>query len=189
MTAVLWLFAIQGVLGAFDTLYYHEARARLPALGPQARPELGLHGARSLIYAVLFCSLPWIAWQGLWTVVLGALILAEIGLTLADFVVEDSVRKPLGGVYPGERVMHAVMGLLYGAMLAHLVPVAAGWLAAPTALSPARVEAPAALRWALTAMGLGVLLSGVRDLAAALGLPHSRWPWPAQSGPASGARP
>jgi hypothetical protein len=33
------------------------------------------------------------------------------------------------------------------------------------------------LRWALTAMGLGVLLSGARDLYAASGLPRGGWPW------------
>ena len=43
MTEVLWLFAIQGLLGAFDTIYFHEWRARLPALGLQSRPELRLY--------------------------------------------------------------------------------------------------------------------------------------------------
>jgi len=32
----LWLLAIQGAIGAFDTLYYHEWRARLPARGSVA---------------------------------------------------------------------------------------------------------------------------------------------------------
>lgn len=53
MRTVLWLLAIQGALGMFDTLCFHEWRARLPALSPQARPELRLHGVRSLIYTVL----------------------------------------------------------------------------------------------------------------------------------------
>jgi len=33
MAVVLWLLALQGVIGAFDTAYYHEWRARLPGLG------------------------------------------------------------------------------------------------------------------------------------------------------------
>jgi len=33
MIVALWLLAIQGIIGAFDTLYYHEWRARLPARG------------------------------------------------------------------------------------------------------------------------------------------------------------
>jgi hypothetical protein len=32
MTIALWLLAIQGVIGAFDTIYYHEWRARLPVV-------------------------------------------------------------------------------------------------------------------------------------------------------------
>ena len=47
-----------------------------------------------------------------------AMLVAEIGITLRDFVVEDTVRRPLGGVFAGERVTHAVMGILYGAALA-----------------------------------------------------------------------
>jgi hypothetical protein len=42
----LWLLALQGALGAFDTLYYHEWRARLPAGGDSTRDELRLHAAR-----------------------------------------------------------------------------------------------------------------------------------------------
>ena len=37
MNTVLWLLAVQGALGAFDTLYYHEWRARLPAGVPGTR--------------------------------------------------------------------------------------------------------------------------------------------------------
>ena len=64
MIVALWLLAIQGVIGAFDTLYYHEWRARLPARGAQSASELKLHAARDFLYAVLFATLPWIAWQG-----------------------------------------------------------------------------------------------------------------------------
>ena len=41
MTAALWLLATLGVIGAFDTFYYHEWRARLPAQGRLAAPEGG----------------------------------------------------------------------------------------------------------------------------------------------------
>ena len=39
MNVALWLLATLGVIGAFDTLYYHEWRARLPAQGSLAAPE------------------------------------------------------------------------------------------------------------------------------------------------------
>ena len=180
MTIALWLLAIQGVIGAFDTLYYHEWRARLPARGRAAASELKLHAARDFFYAVLFATLPLIAWQGTWVLLLIAVIVAEIILTLTDFVVEIAVRKQLGDVYAGERVTHAIMGILYGAMVAHLIPVLAEWRALPTMLAPASVEIPPLLRWGLVLMAGGVAMSGLRDLYAALELPHGSWPWKPQ---------
>ena len=53
MTWALWLLMIQGMLGAFDTLYYHEWRARLVAYSPMTSPELRLHAARDGIYAII----------------------------------------------------------------------------------------------------------------------------------------
>lgn len=178
MRTALVLLALQGVIGAFDTLYYHEWKARLPARGRRAAPELGLHAARDLFYGVLFAGLPWLAWQGGWAVVLVAVIVAEIVLTLWDFVVEIGVRKSLGDVYAGERITHAVMGILYGAMLAHLLPTLAAWWQAPTALAVAAAPVAAWLRIALTVMAAGVLVSGLRDAYAALELPGGSWPWP-----------
>ena len=177
MITALWLLAAQGLIGAFDTLYYHEWRARLPALGRAARPELSLHAARALIYAVIFGTLPRVEWRGAWASVLAALLAAEIVITLKDFVVEDSVRQPLGGVYKGERVTHAIMGIIYGAMLANLTPTLFAWWREPTALAATRGPVPEPLLWALTLMSSGVALSGVRDLYAALALPRAAWPW------------
>jgi len=177
MTVALWLLAIQGVIGAFDTLYYHEWRARLPARGALSAPELKLHAARDFLYAVLFGTLPWLAWPGGWTLLLIGVLVAEILLTLTDFVVEISVRKTLGDVYGGERVTHAIMGILYGAMIASLIPVLVEWAALPTALAVHPPDAPLALRSALLLMAFGVLVSGVRDLYAACELPHGAWPW------------
>ena len=177
MIVALWLLAIQGIIGAFDTLYYHEWRARLPARGAQSASELKLHAARDFLYAVLFGTLPWLAWQGRWVLLLAAVLIAEIVLTLTDFVVEITVRKPLGDVYAGERVTHAVMGILYGAMIAWLIPVLTAWWPLPSALVMASSDIPDVLRWGLSTMAVGVLVSGLRDLYAAYQLPHGSWPW------------
>jgi hypothetical protein len=177
MIVALWLLAIQGVIGAFDTVYYHEWRARLPARGKLAASELKLHAARDFFYAVLFATLPWIAWQGAWVVALAAVFIAEIILTLTDFVVEIAVRKQLGDVYAGERVTHAVMGILYGAMVANLIPMLMLWWSLPTALVIERPGIPDLLRWSLFVMAAGVFVSGVRDLYAAFELPYGNWPW------------
>lgn len=177
MINALWLLAAQGLIGAFDTVYYHEWRARLPSLGGDARAELRLHAARSLIYGVVFGTLPRVEWRGAWALVFAALLVAEIVITLKDFVVEDRVRKALGGVYKGERVTHAVMGIIYGAMLANLAPVLLAWWRGPTSLAATTETIPQTLAWALTLMSAGVTLSGARDLYAALALPGGGWPW------------
>jgi hypothetical protein len=124
-----------------------------------------------------FCTLPWFAWKGTWTIVLLGVIIAEIILTLWDFVVEIAVRRELGDVYAGERVTHAIMGIMYGAMLASLVPTITSWWASPTGLA---VEPATILPWIrifLSAMGAGVVMSGLRDLYAAQGHPGGGWPW------------
>ena len=156
MIVALSLLAIQGIIGAFDTLYYHEWRARLPARGAQSASELKLHAARDFFYAVLFGTLPWLDWHGRWVLLLAGVLIAEIVLTLTDFVVEMTVRKPLGDVYAGERVTHAVMGILYGAMIACLIPVLMAWWPLPNALVMASSGVPDVLRWGLVTMAVGV---------------------------------
>jgi hypothetical protein len=173
----LYLLGLQGLIGAFDTLYYHEWKARLPARGRRAVPELALHAARDFFYGVLFSTLPWLTWKGRWTVVLLGVIGAEIILTLWDFVVEIAVRRDLGDVYAGERVTHAAMGIVYGAMLATLAPTLSSWWSSPTGLTIEPASIPEWLRIVLSVMGVGVVASGLRDLYAALGLPGSGWPW------------
>lgn len=173
MRAVLLLLAAQAVIGAFDTIWFHEIRGRLPARPGVAR-ELRLHAARDAVYAVIFGTLPWVAWQGAWAVALAVALATEVVVTCADFVTEDRVRR----VSPGERVTHAVMGVVYGAMLAHLAPVLLGWHAAPTAFTPSDVALPYSLRLALSLLGIGTLLSGARDLYATTGRRGHAWPWP-----------
>jgi hypothetical protein len=124
-----------------------------------------------------------VAWQGAWVVVLACVIVAEIILTLWDFIVEKAVRKTLGDVYAGERVTHAIMGIVYGGMLLSLLPTLISWWELPTELRYSPPEIPEVLRWSLVAMGLGVFASGLRDLYAAVGWQHGGWPW--ESRPAS----
>ncbi len=177
MTTVLYLLVIVAILGAADTLYFHEWRAKLPGLGKAARDELQLHAYRDFVYAILFGTLPWIAWQGLWAAVLTALLITETVLAMWDFVVEDWIRKPLGGVYPGERIMHGIMGIVFGAMLAMIVPVLMDWWRAPIGLWLAPVAVYPLLRQIMIVMAIGVLLSGIRDFCAAYEVPGSAWPW------------
>ena len=177
MIAALYLFFVQGVLGAFDTIYYHEWRARLTGGVPGTTPELRLHALRDFIYAVLFATLPFFRYRGQYAWWLAALLLAEITITLRDFVVEQKVRQPLGGVYSGERVTHAIMGILFGAALANLVPELLHDQDLETALVP--WDSPSPLRYVMLVMAGGVFLSGVRDLSATYGVKWAQYPWSA----------
>ncbi len=163
MIIALWLLAMQGALGALDTVWYHELVARLPSRGRAAARELALHAARDFLYAVIFATLPLVEWRGNLTFVFVFILGAEIVITLTDFVVETYDRN----VGAGERVTHAVMGICYGAMLAMLIPVLARWSLRPTGFARSAGGAPAPLRIALALMALGVFLSGLRDLRAA----------------------
>jgi hypothetical protein len=176
LSVVLWLFAIQGALGAFDTVYYHELRARLPARLPESRIELELHAARDLVYAILFCTLPFFSFRGAFAGVVLALLAFEVVVTLADFAVEAKTREP-EGVLPGERITHGLMAIIYGAAMAHLVPLLVDGLAAPSGVERFDPDVPSFLRALLLAMGAGVAVSGVRDGYAALGLPGGGFPW------------
>ena len=175
MSIALWLLAVQGALGALDTLYYHEWRARLPAGGAQTRPELLLHAVRDMVYAVLFGLLPRYRGQGAWAWALGTLVAFEIVITLVDFRIEDRVRAPQGGTFPGERTTHTIMAILYGAFLGTGVPLLVADASAPTGWAPAAV--PAALVTAMTLLSIGVFASGVRDFYAAFGGRGGAWPW------------
>jgi uncharacterized protein len=156
MESALLLLILQGFLAAFDTLYYHEFRLRLP-YAPTSRKELTLHAMRDFLYSVLFGSLAWRSWDGLWAWVLVGLLTTEIVATLWDFLEEDRSRK----VPPGERSMHAIMGLVYGALLANLLPEIFRWARLPTGFAQYDYGV---LSWILSVMSYGVFVSGLRDI-------------------------
>ena len=191
MSAALYLLLVQGIMGAFDTLFYHEWKARLVARPATSAVELRIHAARDFLYGVIFLSLPWVQWRGAWAWLLMLVFLSEAVLTMWDFVIEKRVRARLGDVFPAERVTHNAMAIVYGLVVANLFPVFVDWLAMPTALVIDAAPAPQAVRIGLTALGLGVVVSGVRDLYATVGGPGGGWPWPAverSPAPEAGAR-
>ena len=126
------LLAIQIGLGLADSFWHHEITERLPAKR-SARVELALHASRELGYGFVFIAIAWWLWHGAWSLVLAAVVLFEVLATIADFVIEDRTRR----LPPLERVLHTVLALNCGALLALSAPVLLGWFAAPTALVPA----------------------------------------------------
>ena len=158
MIAALQCLLLLGVLGASDTLYYHEWRLQLPET-PSARRELRLHASRDFAYAIVFGSLAWSTWNGTWIWPLAAILVFEVVITLTDFIEEDRTRK----LPAGERVMHALMGIAYGVFLALLYPNAVQWSRLGSGFG---AEDYGVLSWILTLFAAAVLVSGARDFRA-----------------------
>jgi uncharacterized protein len=154
----LQVLMLLGMLGASDTMYYHEYKLRLPSV-PTARKELRLHAARDFAYCIVFGSLAWTTWNGLFLIPLTLILTFEIWITMTDFLEEDKTRK----LPAGERVMHAVMGIVYGIFLALLFPHASQWARQASGFGTADYGT---ISWILTLFAIGVLSSGVRDLVA-----------------------
>jgi hypothetical protein len=159
----------QGLLGAFDTIYYHEYVYRLPVHGPRVGGELRLHAFRDFVYGMLFLTLPFVKWQGALVIVLGLSIFLEICITIWDFNIEVVERADIGGVANEERGLHLIMAVVYGFFLAHLLPEMFNWYFLPTGFGQQDVL-PAGIKIASLLFGTGVMLSGVRDFCASKGI-------------------
>ena len=158
-SSLLWtLITIQIAMGAFDTFYHHEMTERL-AWRPSQRHELQLHGVRNVLYSALFLTLGWLEVHGIWAMIVIAVLVAEVVITLMDFVEEDISRK----LPASERVNHTLLALNYGAILVLLLPVLIEWAGQSTAVKPAFYGL-----WSVLAAvsAAGVSLFGLRDLAA-----------------------
>ncbi len=112
MTIVFVLLTVQSLLGAFDNFWHHEREARLPQR-TSARHELRLHAAREAIYGLLFASFAWLQWRGWWVLLPAGLLVAELFITIADFLEEDRSRK----LPPLERALHTVLAVSYGLLV------------------------------------------------------------------------
>lgn len=157
---VLWtLISVQVLMGAFDTLVHHEGTERLAWRASQ-KQELRLHGVRNFFYAVIFLCFAWLEPHGIWTMILGGILIVEVLITLWDFVEEDMTRK-----LPGtERINHTLLALNYGAILALAAPILWQWAMLPSAVSPVSYG-----WWSVfaTVSAIGVAVFSARDLLAA----------------------
>lgn len=142
-------------MGAFDTLYHHEFTERLP-WRTSASKELAIHGVRNFIYVLVFLTLAWLEWHGVWTWVFILLLLAEVGITLWDFVVEDRTRK----LPATERVTHTLLAINYGVILALLFPQLWLWSQQSTGFSTVNYGWAS---WVMTLFAGGVWLWALRD--------------------------
>jgi uncharacterized protein (TIGR01777 family) len=160
MTLVFSLLTVQTLLGALDTLWNHEIGERLPARRA-ARHELALHAVREFIYGFLFVALAWREWHGAWAALIATALLLEVGVTIADFVIEDRTRR----LPAFERVLHTVLTLLFGVLLMAIAPVLLDWWALPTDVIAIDYGA---FSMVLVAFAVGMTAWGLRDALAAL---------------------
>jgi uncharacterized protein (TIGR01777 family) len=161
MNIAFTLITIQALMGGLDNLWHHEITERLTARRSAAN-ELALHALRELLYAFVFFAIAWYRWQGTWAALIGAVLVVEIVVTLADFVVEDRTRH----LPPFERILHTLMALNYGAVLALLVPMLVGWSRMPVAIVATTHE----FSWIFTLFAAGALVWSVRNGVAVLRL-------------------
>ena len=135
------LLVVQGVAAALDSL----------------RNRRRLNGVRDALYAALFLGFAWLAWLGAFAAVIGALLAAEVAITLADQPVENRIR--------------VLLTLNLGAIIALAVPALLDWGTNPTELAPAH---HGWISWALTLFGLASAAWSVRDASAARQMLPSR---------------
>ena len=165
MSLFFIVVTVQALLGGFDNLWHHEITERLPAKRAAAL-ETSLHAAREVLYAFVFFAFAWFEWHGAWVALLVGVLGAEIVITLADFVVEDRTRR-----LPAlERILHTVLAINLGVMLAALAPTLSSWWQQPTSVVSAD---HGALSWLFTVFAVGVSAWSVRNALAVL---HHRRP-------------
>lgn len=161
MFVAFTLITFQALLGGIDNLWHHEITERLPARRAAAG-ELSLHSIREFLYAFIFLGLAWFRWQGFWAYMIAGVLALEVVVTLMDFVVEDRTRR----LPAFERVLHTLLAVNYGAVLAALVPVLIAWSRLPSDVP--RTSHP--FSWAFTLFGAGLVAWSLRNAIAVLGL-------------------
>jgi uncharacterized protein len=162
MDRVLMLMALQGAMGAFDTLYHHEVTERL-TWRRTAREELRIHALRNLIYAALFLAFARSEWRGPWAALIGGVMAVELVLTLVDFLIEDRSRD----LPPSERVTHTLLALNYGVVVGVFAPEMWRWAALPAGIV---AHGHGLLSVTATFFAAGAFFWGVRDARRARAL-------------------
>lgn len=164
MLTATWLLLLMGLLGATDIALFHARAHRLRHHAP-ARAELITHALRGPTYCLLFAVVPNATFAGGWFLALLAVLAFDLAISIADFWLEPDSRRALGGLPRGEYLLHVVLAMLFGALVAAVLYESADTWNAPTQLAWSDAV-PAWLRLLLGAMSVGVLASGLQDWAA-----------------------
>jgi hypothetical protein len=151
LTACILLACI-GLLGAFDIAYFHTKTCRLTTR-PECRREAWLHVVRGFVYTAQFWIVPNVRFTGAWTLAVAALFAVDALTAAMDILEEPRARAPQGGLPGGEYLMHMVLSVLVGAMLACIGRATLARAGLPSAVV-FEGQVPLLLRAALGVMGL-----------------------------------
>jgi hypothetical protein len=166
MIVANYLLLALGVMGATDILLYHSVSHGIRA-HQESRSELITHALRGPTYAVLFLVTPNSEMRGAWAIFFMALLLFDVGISIADFWLERASRAAFGGLPSGEYVLHMLMAMVFGAFVACAAPNLWRGAAMKTALIGRDDLAGGWARAALAIFAAGVLVSGAMDALAA----------------------
>jgi hypothetical protein len=161
------LLLLIGLFGAFDVLYFHHLRARVP-YAPEKRREAWTHLAKAPIYTALFLLVPNLELSGVALAILGGLVVLDVGIAAWDVAVESDARRTDGGLPPGEYALHLFITLLVGALFLELARESWPRLDAPGAIAW-RSDVSSLVRLALAVLAVGCLAVATLELAALLG--------------------
>ena len=162
MNSIFALLTAQALLGAFDHIWNHEIKERLPSKR-SAAGEVALHSARDFIYGLIFIQLGWFEPHGLWAAILAATLGVEILITLTDFIVEDQTRR----LPPGERILHTVLAINFGMFLITFAATLQQWWHLPSGFESVRHGLYTSL---FTFFSAGAFAFAIRNALAALKL-------------------
>jgi hypothetical protein len=165
MDVATWILLALALLGGTDVALYHVVSHGLRQ-HPGARGELVFHALRGPTYALLFLAVPNLRLDGAWFAALLLLLGCDLAISVGDFLVERDSRRDLGGLPSGEYLLHVLMAILFGALVASILILEGHRLDAPSAMAWEPAPVPAAVRLLLAIAASGVLISGFLDLRA-----------------------
>jgi hypothetical protein len=166
MTIPTYLLFLIGVLGAADILLYHAISHGIRS-HQDSRAELIVHSLRGPTYAILFLVVPNLALYGACFWALVALLAVDALISMVDFALEGQSRHKLGGLPAGEYVLHMVIAMIFGALVASVFWEAGSHARIPTACYVTKTGAPELLRIVMAVMAPIVLYSAFIDARAA----------------------
>ncbi len=164
-----YILFVLGCLGAADIALYHSVAHGIRS-HPDAARELVTHSLRGPTYAALFVLIPNFVMQGLFAWGLLVLFAVDVGISMWDFSLEQGSRRFLGGLPSGEYVLHMLIAMVFGGLVASFLYCAGDWFSAATRLAYAPAGVPGFVRLTLAIMAVLVLVSGLQDAKAALRL-------------------